>query len=169
MTDRYAVIGNPLSHTKSQMFHSAFASGQRQDMAYTALEAPRDGFDAAVERSRAAAGRGTNLTAPFKLAGFAKGADQPSHARPAGAANAVQFEGDRIRVKNSTMSALPATFRTTRVFRSRAGACRCSFDDRFFFNIIERRKGDSGYGGRDAPVCLAALAQWQSGQDKPNS
>jgi 4-hydroxyphenylpyruvate dioxygenase len=42
------------------------------------------------------------------------------------------------------------------------------FDDRFFFEIIERRNGYSGYGVGDAPVRLAALAQWQSGQDKLN-
>lgn len=40
------------------------------------------------------------------------------------------------------------------------------FDDRFFFEIIERRNGYSGYGVGDAPVRLAALAQWQSGQGK---
>ena len=38
------------------------------------------------------------------------------------------------------------------------------FDDRFFFEIIERRNGYSGYGVGDAPIRLAALAQWQSAQ-----
>lgn len=35
------------------------------------------------------------------------------------------------------------------------------FDDRFFFEVIERRGGYDGYGALDAPVRLAALAQWQ--------
>lgn len=35
------------------------------------------------------------------------------------------------------------------------------FDDRFFFEIIQRRQGYAGYGALDAPVRLAALAQWQ--------
>jgi shikimate dehydrogenase len=100
MTDRYAVIGNPLSHTKSPMIHSAFARGQQQDMAYTAIEAPRDGFEAAVERFRAEGGRGMNVTAPFKLAAFAMGTHQSPRARLAGAANAMKFEGDRIHVEN---------------------------------------------------------------------
>jgi 4-hydroxyphenylpyruvate dioxygenase len=43
------------------------------------------------------------------------------------------------------------------------------FDDRFFFEIIERRNGYSGYGVSDAPVRLAALAQWQSGQGTASS
>jgi hypothetical protein len=55
------------------------------------------------------------VTAPFKLAAFAKGTDQSPHARPAGAANAMQFEGDRICLENSTVSALPSTYRTTGV------------------------------------------------------
>ena len=35
------------------------------------------------------------------------------------------------------------------------------FDGRFYFEIIQRRGGYSGYGAVDAPVRLAALAQWQ--------
>lgn len=35
------------------------------------------------------------------------------------------------------------------------------FDDRFFFEIVERRGGYAAYGAGDAPVRLAALAQWQ--------
>lgn len=37
------------------------------------------------------------------------------------------------------------------------------FDDRFFFEVIERRGGYAGYGAADAPVRLAALAQWRAG------
>jgi 4-hydroxyphenylpyruvate dioxygenase len=36
------------------------------------------------------------------------------------------------------------------------------FDGRFFFEVIERRGGYDGYGATDAPVRLAALAQWHS-------
>lgn len=38
------------------------------------------------------------------------------------------------------------------------------FDNRFFFEIVERRAGYAGYGAADAPVRLAALAQWQGAQ-----
>jgi 4-hydroxyphenylpyruvate dioxygenase len=37
------------------------------------------------------------------------------------------------------------------------------FDKRFFFEIIERRGDYQGYGAADAPVRLAAQAQWHSG------
>ena len=38
------------------------------------------------------------------------------------------------------------------------------FENRFFFELIERRHGYEGYGAADAPVRLAAQAQWQSGR-----
>ena len=44
MTDRYAVIGISLSHTRSPLIHTAFAR-ERQGMQDTA--APLDGFGAA--------------------------------------------------------------------------------------------------------------------------
>jgi 4-hydroxyphenylpyruvate dioxygenase len=38
------------------------------------------------------------------------------------------------------------------------------FDNRFFFELIERRQGYDGYGAANAPFRLAALAHWYSQQ-----
>lgn len=38
------------------------------------------------------------------------------------------------------------------------------FDNRFFFEIVERRNGYDGYGASNAPFRLAALAHWASQQ-----
>lgn len=100
MTDRYAVIGHPISHSKSPLIHTAFARQTGQDLAYTALEGPLDGFAGAVHAFRDAGGRGLNVTAPFKLQAFDLATDRLERAELAGATNALKFEGDRILADN---------------------------------------------------------------------
>ena len=100
MTDRYAVIGNPIGHTKSPLIHSGFAKATGQDLEYGAIEGPLDGFVDAVHAFRAAGGRGMNVTAPFKLQGFDLADETTERAKIAGAVNAFKFEGDRIHADN---------------------------------------------------------------------
>jgi shikimate dehydrogenase len=100
MTDRYAVIGNPIGHSKSPLIHSAFAQATGQDIEYTAIEGPLDGFRATVEAFIAAGGKGMNVTIPFKLQAFDIATDPMESARLAGAVNALKFEGGRIHAQN---------------------------------------------------------------------
>ncbi|MEP7181089.1 MAG: shikimate dehydrogenase [Betaproteobacteria bacterium] len=100
MTDRYAVFGNPVSHSKSPLIHGTFARETRQDLTYEAIEAPLDGFAAAVADFRAHGGRGMNVTMPFKQEAFALATDLSERARQAGAVNALKFEGDRVLAEN---------------------------------------------------------------------
>lgn len=100
MTDRYAVIGNPISHSKSPAIHAAFATATQQDLEYGAIEGPLDGFAAAVDAFRRAGGRGLNVTAPFKLDAFAYATVLHDRARLAGAVNCLRFDGDRVEADN---------------------------------------------------------------------
>ncbi len=100
MTDRYAVIGNPIVQSKSPLIHSAFARSTKQELEYTKIEGPLDGFEVAVLAFRDAGGRGMNVTAPFKLQAFELATDHHEAARIAGAANALKFEGSRIAAQN---------------------------------------------------------------------
>lgn len=100
MTDRYAVFGNPIVQSKSPLIHSLFAQATGQDLAYTAIEAPQDGFAETLNRFRAEGGRGANVTMPFKLQAFELATDPAESARLAGAANALKFDGDHIRAEN---------------------------------------------------------------------
>jgi shikimate dehydrogenase len=100
MTDRYAVIGNPIAHSKSPLIHSAFAEATQQDLEYTRIEGPLDGFREAVDAFRAAGGRGMNVTTPFKLQAYALGTDRMERAQITGAANCMKFDGARIYVDN---------------------------------------------------------------------
>lgn len=103
MTDRYAVIGNPISHSKSPLIHAMFALATAQDMAYSAILGPADsaqGFADAVRAFREQGGRGMNVTAPFKLLACELADERSERAREAGAANALKFEAGRIVADN---------------------------------------------------------------------
>lgn len=94
MTDRYAVIGHPIAHSKSPAIHAAFAAQTAQDLSYEALLAPLDGFAAAVAQFRAQGGRGMNITVPFKEEAWQLADRLTERARLAGAVNTFVFGGD---------------------------------------------------------------------------
>ena len=92
--DRYAVFGHPVTHSLSPRIHAHFAAETGEALCYEAIEAPLDGFAAAVRAFLAAGGRGANVTVPFKGEACAL-ADRvdPSAAR-AGAANTLRLDPD---------------------------------------------------------------------------
>ena len=100
MTDRYAVIGNPIVQSKSPLIHSAFAQVTGQDIDYGKLLGPLGEFAATVDAFRASGGRGMNVTAPFKMDAFAYATDLAPSAQMAGAVNAMKFEGDKVYAEN---------------------------------------------------------------------
>src|SRR5690606_375708 len=90
--DQYAVIGNPIAHSKSPDIHARFAAQTKQSMTYGRLLAPLDGFADAVRTFVDAGGKGLNVTVPFKLEAFAMATVLTPRARAAGAVNTLKFE-----------------------------------------------------------------------------
>ena len=93
MTDRYAVVGNPIAHSKSPDIHAAFARETGQDLTYERLLAPLDGFVETVAQFQRAGGRGLNVTVPFKLEAFALAQEHSPRALSAGACNTLAWRG----------------------------------------------------------------------------
>ena len=97
MTDRYAVIGHPVSHSQSPWIHAEFARQTQQALDYGRIEAPLNGFEKAADAFRAAGGRGANVTLPFKEQAFSYCAGKASaRARAAAAVNTLCFEGEAV-------------------------------------------------------------------------
>ena len=74
MTDKYAVIGNPIAHSKSPQIHRMFAKQTGQDISYEAIEAPLCDlveFKKFIENNLIAKEfKGCNVTVPFKFKAF---------------------------------------------------------------------------------------------------
>jgi len=102
MTDRYAVIGHPVSHSKSPWIHAEFARQTRQDLDYGRIEAPLDGFARTLADFRAAGGRGANITLPFKDQAFryCEG-EVTDRAQAVGVVNTLVFQGGKVRGDNT--------------------------------------------------------------------
>ncbi|KKN34146.1 hypothetical protein LCGC14_0796650 [marine sediment metagenome] len=95
MTDKYAVIGHPIGHSKSPFIHSEFANQCEQDMEYTAIEVPLDGLEPSLKQLRDILKlKGINITVPFKEQAWALANTLSERAKRAGAINTLIFNSD---------------------------------------------------------------------------
>ena len=96
MPDLYAVIGNPIAHSRSPLIHAAFARQTDQNLVYEKLFAPREAFAATVDAFRARGGLGLNVTLPFKNEACSYAGQLSGRARAAQAVNTLRFDGDIV-------------------------------------------------------------------------
>lgn len=89
MSDRYAVIGNPIAHSKSPLIHARFARATGQDMEYGRILGDPDDFAGDVRRFFAGGGAGMNVTVPFKEQAWALADERTPRAQSAGAVNTL--------------------------------------------------------------------------------
>lgn len=101
MSDLYAVMGNPINHSKSPQIHSAFAEQTKQDLIYSAILVPLEKF-----KEEAASffrnGLGLNVTVPFKEDAWQYADTYSSRALRAGAVNTlIKKEDGSIHADNT--------------------------------------------------------------------
>ncbi|WP_297911075.1 shikimate dehydrogenase [Thiomonas sp.] len=92
--DLYAVLGNPVQHSRSPRIHELFAAQTGQQLRYERRLVPLDGFDSALAAFRAEGGMGCNVTVPFKFDAARVASRLSPRAELAGAANTLGWDGD---------------------------------------------------------------------------
>ena len=87
--DQYAVIGNPIEHSKSPVIHQAFAQQTQQDLEYSRILGDLEQFEQQVAAFFAQGGKGLNVTVPFKERAYAMCDVLSKRAQRAGAVNTL--------------------------------------------------------------------------------
>ena len=87
--DSYAVMGNPVAHSKSPVIHTLFADDTEQNLRYTAILVDINGFEDAVDEFFANGDLGLSITVPFQEEAWQLAEQLTPRAEVAGAVNTL--------------------------------------------------------------------------------
>ena len=94
--DQYAVMGNPIAHSKSPFIHARFAAQTKQRLEYSAILVDPFGFEQAVGNFQGNGGKGLNITVPLKQEAWSLVQERSDRAEQAGAVNTIVFKDDGL-------------------------------------------------------------------------
>lgn len=92
--DRYAVVGNPIGHSRSPVIHRLFAEQTGQALIYEKMLVEQGAFAEDVSAFFALGGSGLNVTLPFKEEAFRFADALSGRAEIAGAVNTLMLRPD---------------------------------------------------------------------------
>lgn len=95
-TDRYGVMGFPVSHSRSPIIHRLFAIQTGQNIQYELLQVAPEKLESAIAQFQRTGGKGLNITVPHKRAVVTLTDAMSQRATIAGAANTLVFKDGHI-------------------------------------------------------------------------
>lgn len=108
MSDRYAVIGFPISHSWSPFIHGLFAKQTGQALTYTRIEVTPENLERDVKAFFESGGKGLNVTVPHKQAVALLANFRTPRAEIAGAVNTLAAQSDGLLGDNTDGAGLLA-------------------------------------------------------------
>ena len=147
---RLAVLGQPISHSRSPAMHNAALAelGLAGEWSYEAIEVAPADFEARVRAMAAEGFVGANVTVPHKVAALELADEASEAARAIGAANTLSFADGRIAAENTDATGLPGLAPGAAGGQARPGARRRRLGAR----------GGLGAGHGRAPRCRSGTA-----------
>jgi shikimate dehydrogenase len=94
VNNKYAVIGNPVKHSKSPLIHNVFAQQEKVSIDYQCILAEENEFIQTVNEFASQGGLGLNVTVPFKIIAYQQCQQLNEYAQAAGAVNTISFDAE---------------------------------------------------------------------------
>lgn len=101
MSQRFAVMGNPIAHSLSPIIHQCFAKQMDVQLTYEKIKADDSFFEQQVSEFFTLGGKGLNVTLPFKQRAFAMAQQCSLRCTNAGAANTLWMEANQLHADNT--------------------------------------------------------------------